>query len=373
MATSEPDSSSCVLPELPVLPCFDNFPVILGRKFTFSDFSEKTYAEMVNLLPSLIGDANSVVIHLGDGVEPVPFTQLSLNDLESLVTTKLRTESSAIIPEGSLEAFNTLMAEARAGGPSNEQSTQLVYDFVYVSIIEAVAARVIKQFFVITHPFNGNGFTLLGNRGLFTEDKQKRDAAERRMKKKAVQEAKAQAKLEKANSKRSAQEVEEFEHSDVSCHGGKKQPSDDSTYSEDSDSGSDTTVELQPRSPPPTPTHSASAALLGAITGSSGGDNNNLMAQQTIPVGALGNIFPLGAPIGGDVSYSGGKKKKASKSRSKKSKAKKARSAKASKSAHHKKPKKTVVLKPSKNSSSSSDNSGSSSDDPSPNHQQVLF
>ena len=71
------------------------------------------------------------------------------------------------------------------------------------------------------------------------------------MKKKAIQEAKAQAKLEKANSKRSAQEVEEFEHSDVSCHGGKKQPSDDSTYSEDSDSGSDTTVELQPRSPSP--------------------------------------------------------------------------------------------------------------------------
>ena len=102
---------------------------------------------MVNLLPTLIGDANSVVIHLGDGVEPVPFTQLSLNDLESLVTTKLRTESSAIIPEGSLEAFNNLMAEARAGGPSNEQATQLVYDFVYVSMIESVAARVIKRQF----------------------------------------------------------------------------------------------------------------------------------------------------------------------------------------------------------------------------------
>ena len=64
----------------------------MGRKFTFSDFSEKTYAEMVNLLPTLVGDANKVVIHLGDGVEPVPFTQLSLNDLESLVTSKLRTE-----------------------------------------------------------------------------------------------------------------------------------------------------------------------------------------------------------------------------------------------------------------------------------------
>ena len=372
MATSEPDSSSCVLPELPVLPCFDNFPVIMGRKFTFSDFSEKTYAEMVNLLPTLVGDANKVVIHLGDGVEPVPFTQLSLNDLESLVTSKLRTESSAIVPEGSLEAFNTLMAEARAGGPSNEQSTQLVYDFVYVCIIESIAARVIKQFFVITHPFNGNGFTLLGNRGLFTEDKQKRDAAERRMKKKAIQEAKAQAKMEKANLKRSAQEVEEFEHSDVSCHGGKKQPSDDSAYSEDSDSGSDTTVELQPTSPPSTPILSASAALLGATTGSSGGDNSNPKAQQPMPIGALGTIFPLGAPMGGDVPYSGSKKR-TSKSKSKKSKSKKVRSAKASKSARHKKPKKTVVIKPSKNSSSSSNDSGSSSDDPSPNSQQVLF
>ena len=66
-----------------------------------------------------------------------------------------------------------MIAEARAGGHANEQATALVYDFVYVSIVEAVAAKIIKQFYVITHPFTGNTFTLLGNSGLFTEDKNK--------------------------------------------------------------------------------------------------------------------------------------------------------------------------------------------------------
>ena len=57
----------------------------------------------------------------------MPFTQLSLNDLENryLVTTKLRSKSSAIVSRGNLEAFNTLIAEARAGGHANEQATAL--------------------------------------------------------------------------------------------------------------------------------------------------------------------------------------------------------------------------------------------------------
>ena len=88
-----------------MLPYFDTFPVVMGRKHDFSDFSDKTYGEMVQLVPGLIGDANSVVLHLGDGKEPMPFTQLSLNDLENLVTTKLRSESSAIVSGGNLEAF----------------------------------------------------------------------------------------------------------------------------------------------------------------------------------------------------------------------------------------------------------------------------
>ena len=76
----------------------------------------------------------------------MPFTQLSLNDLENryLVTTNLRSGSSAIVSRGNLEAFNTLIAEARAGGHANEHATALVYDFVYVSIVEVVAAKFIK-------------------------------------------------------------------------------------------------------------------------------------------------------------------------------------------------------------------------------------
>ena len=88
-----------------------------------------------------------------------------------------------------------MIAEARAGGHANEQATALVCDFVYVSLVEAVAAKIIKQFYVITHPFTGNTYILLRDRGLFTEDK--RDALEKRMKKKAAQEAKYRAKSDK--------------------------------------------------------------------------------------------------------------------------------------------------------------------------------
>ena len=95
----------------------------------------------------------------------MPFTQLSLNDLENryLVTTKLRSESSAIVSRGNLEAFNTLIAKARAGGHANEPATALVYDFVYVSIVEVVAAKFIKQFYIITHPLTGYTCTVLGD------------------------------------------------------------------------------------------------------------------------------------------------------------------------------------------------------------------
>ena len=195
--------------------------MVIGRKFTFSDFGDKTFAEMLQILPDLMGPADNIVIHLGDAIEPVPFTQLSLNDLENLVVNKLRSESSAIISEGNLVAFNNLLAEARAGGHNNEENTGLVYDFVYVSIMEAVAAKIIKHFYLIIHPFNGNSLTLLGTRGIYTEDKQKRDAAERRLRKKADQQAKAQAKAVKEadNPKMTSQELEEFVNLDASGHG----------------------------------------------------------------------------------------------------------------------------------------------------------
>ena len=57
MATSYPELSSFVLPELPVLPYFDDLPVDTGRKNAFSD---NTYGDMVQLVPGLVGDANSV-------------------------------------------------------------------------------------------------------------------------------------------------------------------------------------------------------------------------------------------------------------------------------------------------------------------------
>ena len=373
MATLEPESSVSLLPELPVLPYYKDFPVVIGRKFTFSDFGDKTFAEMLQILPDLMGPADNIVIHLGDAIEPVPFTQLSLNDLENLVVNKLRSESSAIISEGNLVAFNNLLAEARAGGHNNEENTGLVYDFVYVSIMEAVAAKIIKHFYLIIHPFNGNSLTLLGNRGIYTEDKQKRDAAERRLRKKADQQAKAQAKAAKEadNPKMTSQELEEFVNSDASGHGGNR----DSSYSSEADSGSDTTIELEQKSqraiatfaPPPLSTMASGNQALASMVGTS---------SSSIPQGVLGPVIPLGAPMGGAANDSPLKRKKSAKTKHhRKSSAKKSRSKKSAKAStsERKKPKKTVVVKPTQPSSSSSNKSESSSDEAiTPNVQQVL-
>ena len=65
-----------------------------------------------------------------------------------------------------MNAFNTLVAAVNAGGNDVEANKRLVHDFVYVSIMEAVAAKVIKTFFNIVHPFTGQPFTI----GIFTED-----------------------------------------------------------------------------------------------------------------------------------------------------------------------------------------------------------
>ena len=236
----------------------------------------------------------TVYIHMPEDRNPLPMTVLSLEELKSVVCTKLSSESQPIIPEGSLNAFNGLLADAEAGGVDVLANTKLVYDFVMVSIIENLAAKVIKSFYKITNPFTGQPIPMLCSRGLYTTDKNKRDAMDKKLKKKADKEAKAQAILE---AKRSA--AEEFysdgERSDVSGHGGKKQPS----VSEDElqqDSGSDTTVDLN-----------------------SGGGDNVLSTLATANIGmrthysstgtpALGQplislpaVFPLGSALGGIV------------------------------------------------------------------------
>ena len=54
-----------------------------------------------------------------------------------------------------------------------------------MSFLEAVVAKVIKNFYKITDPFSGEPLILVGSRKLYTEDKNKREAAEKRLAKKA--------------------------------------------------------------------------------------------------------------------------------------------------------------------------------------------
>ena len=81
MAEIALETSWLKVPETPVLPYFADFPVVLGRKFTFADFGKVTYEQMLNALPSIMGPKENIGLHLGNGQNPVPFVNLSLDCL----------------------------------------------------------------------------------------------------------------------------------------------------------------------------------------------------------------------------------------------------------------------------------------------------
>ena len=87
--------------------------------------------------------------------------------------THTRSESQPIIAEGNLNAFNALVIEAEAGGVDVLVNTKLVYDFVLGSIIENLAG--------ITNSFTGQPMPMLCSRGIYTTDKKKKDAMEKKL------------------------------------------------------------------------------------------------------------------------------------------------------------------------------------------------
>ena len=105
ISTSDPDSSAYSLPETPVLPYFKDFPVLIGQKFTFSCLGKKTYQEALQIVPELLGPMETIYIHMPEDGNPVPLTGLSLEELKSLVCSKISSESQPIISEGE---FNKL-------------------------------------------------------------------------------------------------------------------------------------------------------------------------------------------------------------------------------------------------------------------------
>ena len=52
---------------------------------------------------------DTVYIHMPEDGNPLPMTALSLEELKSVVCTKLSSESQPIIAEGNLNAFNALV------------------------------------------------------------------------------------------------------------------------------------------------------------------------------------------------------------------------------------------------------------------------
>jgi len=375
MAETSLETSWSKVPESSVLPYFADFPVVMGKKFTFSDFGKPTYEQMLSALPTIVGPKETVVLHLGNGQSPVPFVQLDLDELFSLVTTKVRSESSSIVVEGNHNAFADMIKTAKEQGPTQARDIDFVHDFVYISFLEAVAAKVIKNFFKITNPFSGTPLILAGNRKLYTEDKQKREAAEKRLAKKAEKLATAlesrasdlQRMKNAANSDNSG-DYSSVGEDDVSCHGGRH--SDTPPFSSSSDDESD--EEFKGKSmptdyvPPMDTRSSAALPNLGPILPNS---PHQLVLPSVNPLGASLGSVPTFAVDNFARSHKKRKSAKKSKKHHKKSKhAKKSGDALAKS-----KPRVSVVKSAALSSSSSETSSSDDSTQALRNPQQVLF
>jgi len=345
MAQIALESSWAKVPETPVLPYFADFPVVMGKKFAFSDFGPATYEQMLSVLPDIVGTKDTIVLSLGNGQKPIPFVELDLDELFQLVTTKVRSEPSSLIAEGNINVFKEMVTTAKEQNDEQARNVDFVHDFVYVSFMEAVAAKVIKNFYKISDPFSGKPLILVGNRKLFTENKQKRDAAEKRLAKKAEKLAKAlevrtadlQRKINSAN-----QDDSDFYSSngdDVSCHGGRH--SDTPPFS--SSSGEESDVEFQGKS---MPKDTIPPALVGA-------------SQLGSSFTALG--LPPPNPLGGTLGSVPVFTQDARSHKKRKSSKKSKKHQKKAKYPSHSKPKVSVV-KQAKLPSSSSDSSSSDDD-----------
>ena len=64
---------------------------------------------ILQIVPELLGPMETIYIHMSEDGNPVPLTGLSLEELKSLVCSKISSESQPIISEGNLNGFNVLM------------------------------------------------------------------------------------------------------------------------------------------------------------------------------------------------------------------------------------------------------------------------
>ena len=365
MSENSLETSWLKVPETSVLPYFADFPVVLGKKFTFLDFGKPTYEQMLTALPTIVGPKESIVLHLGNAQKPVPFVKLDLDELFSLVTSKVRSESSSIVPEGNHNSFADMVRTAKEQGPEQAKNTDFVHDFVYVSFLEAVAAKVIKNFYKITDPFSGEPLILVGNRKLYTEDKSKREAAEKRLTKKAEKlsvalEARASdlQRMKNAINSDLSEDYSSVGGDDLSCHGGRH--SDTPPFSSSSDD--ETEMEFQGKSMPPD--YVPPMDILASGTG-------NLHSNLGIPA-----ANPLGGSIGSIPTFVGNlqprsHKKRKSAKKSKKHHKKSKQSKKSQDVQQPPKPRVSVIKNAALSSSSSASSSSDDDAQASRNPQQV--
>jgi len=187
MSSLDLKTSFYALPDTPVVPRFQDHPVVQAKLFRVSDFGDFDRVEMEAALADIIPSKDNLVIYKVDNTAPVPITDMSLLMLAKVVLEKPRSETASIVPEGQLNAFNALLGDCQgANAAVNRSNEAAVHDYVYANTLEAISYKVIKEFVLYTCPFTQKLMALMGNRGLYTTDKQRCDNVQAKMDKAAA-------------------------------------------------------------------------------------------------------------------------------------------------------------------------------------------
>ena len=233
MATFDLNSSVNALPDTPIIPNYPEHPVVKAKILEFSMFKGFEPVDIKDQLLQYFNSSNMLVIKHTDTPQPVPIQLMTLEDLVSAISQKLKSEPQAIVGDKDINTLELITAKVNAQDEESASAMEDLQLMAYGCVIDAMASRIIKRGALYLNPFTQKPVLLLGNRGLFISDKQKIAAAEARQRKAELRSAKAaksgQPKDDSAQRKRPSKQRPATEDQgvqsagsldDVSCHGG---------------------------------------------------------------------------------------------------------------------------------------------------------
>ena len=358
MATFNLETSINALPDTPVLPCYQEHPVVQSKILDFAAFKHLGPREVYAALSSFITSMDMLVIAHSDTAQPVPMHQMTLEALTQAMRTRMRSEAQALLGDEHVNVFEDLKAMVDIGDDSSAQAMVELQQLCLRSVLESLSCASVKKGALFLSPFTQKPLLLLGSRGLFVTDKSRIAAANAKANKakKASGKAAKKKSSKKSGSKtvnpqgkprRTISDAEEEDGNlsnttvdDVSCHGGDGDSPYDSEWAHSQHSSTHATPILASQPQPEDPvqltlTPVGPSSIAPVIDDEPRIPMNIQLASNPlvplIPPGVLGSPNPLGGTLG-SVPLAAVPLKIPAKKRSKKQSKKKSKKSKKSRS-----------------------------------------